>query len=411
MGQKYGPDLTKVGAALSGVGAVMKVVQGATSLFKTTQEASTAATEAATVAEDGLNASLLANPAVLIVAAIVAIIAIFVLLIVKVKAVRDAFKDVWQFSVQAFKDIWGAIKKAFDFVVDHWKDVAAALLALTGPPGLILAAFLLFHKQIVDFFTKLPGEIVAAVGDVTATLLQIGQDIINGLWAGIQWVWNTVVIGWWSNLGKLVVSLIGDLTHTLEQAGKDLLGGLWTGIQWVWNSQIAGWIQIGNWISGAVGNVGGALVGAGSALIGGMWSGMQTAWSSVTGWIGGLAGQISNLASGMFNGITNAFIGALNLLIDAWDALHFKMPDINFGPIHISGPDIGVPNIPHIPKVDTGGYIAQTGLAVVHRGENVIPAGRSGPAVHIEHAHFAHDLDVDAFMKRVAWHTRQAAAV
>ena len=412
MGQRYGPDLTKVGAALSGVGAIMKVVQGATQLFKTTQEASTAATEAATVAEDGLNASLLANPLVLIVAAIVAVIAIIVILVMRVKVVRDAFKDLWAFSVSAFKDIWNAIKTAFDFVVDHAKDVVAALLLLLGPPGWIIAAFVLFHKQIIDFFTKLPGEIVSAIGDVGKLLTQIGEDILNGLWAGIQWVWNNVVLGWYLGLGKLIVNTIGDLTKVLEQAGKDLLGGLWAGIQWVWNNEIAGWIAIGNWISGAVGDLGSALVSAGKALIGGLWNGMKTAWNDVTGWIGGLAGQISNLAGGMFNGITNAFIGALNLLIDAWDGLHFKLPDINFGPIHISGPDIGVPNIPHIPKVDTGGYVAATGLAIIHRGETVIPPGKnSGPAVHIEHAHFGSDLDVDGFMKRVAWHTRQAAAI
>jgi len=88
--------------------------------------------------------------------------------------------------------------------------------------------------------------------------------------------------------------------------------------------------------------------------------------------------------------------------------LHFKLPDINFGPIHISGPDIGVPNIPHIPKVDTGGYVARTGLAVIHQGENVIPAGRAGPMVNIENMHVAKDLDADAFAKRLAWQLRLA---
>ena len=41
-----------------------------------------------------------------------------------------------------------------------------------------------------------------------------------------------------------------------------------------------------------------------------------------------------------------------------------------FPDIHINPPDI-----PHIPMLAEGGRIAQTGIAVVHKGETVLPAG------------------------------------
>jgi hypothetical protein len=47
-----------------------------------------------------------------------------------------------------------------------------------------------------------------------------------------------------------------------------------------------------------------------------------------------------------------------------------------------------------------------TGLALLHAGETVTPAGtpaRSGPAVVITNAHFASEVDVDLFMRRAAW--------
>jgi len=79
------------------------------------------------------------------------------------------------------------------------------------------------------------------------------------------------------------------------------------------------------------------------------------------------------------------FKTGINLLIRAWNALDFG--------IHIHVPSIlGLPGfnfdindvIPDIPYLDVGGSVLQTGIAVVHRGETVIPAGRgAGGAVTV----------------------------
>jgi hypothetical protein len=112
----------------------------------------------------------------------------------------------------------------------------------------------------------------------------------------------------------------------------------------------------------------------------------------------------------MWNGITQAFRGALDALIDLWNRLQFKLPAINFGPIHLGGETIGVPTIPHLAQ---GGLMTSSGLVFAHAGEVISPApaaaaGR-GPVVHIDNAHFAQKLDVDAFMDRVAWAARKKA--
>jgi len=68
-------------------------------------------------------------------------------------------------------------------------------------------------------------------------------------------------------------------------------------------------------------------------------------------------------------------------------------------------------DVPKIPTYQTGGYVPTTGLALLHAGETVIPAGQGtgGPAVVITNAHFGSEVDVDAFMRRAAWVARTKA--
>jgi phage-related protein len=57
----------------------------------------------------------------------------------------------------------------------------------------------------------------------------------------------------------------------------------------------------------------------------------------------------------------NEAIALANQAIDAFDAIAGKIPFI--------GGSLKIPHIPSIPTLDTGGVVAETGLAVVHRGE------------------------------------------
>ena len=132
-------------------------------------------------------------------------------------------------------------------------------------------------------------------------------------------------------------------------------------------------------------------------------------WDTIVSDVEAMPGRITNAAVGLFDGIKAAFRGAINGVIDLWNQLHFKLPDINFGPIHLTGPDIGVPNIPHLAQ---GGLITSTGLIYAHAGEAITPAplvGRSAPAVHIDTLAVSTEMDIDLFMRRAAWSARTAA--
>jgi hypothetical protein len=102
----------------------------------------------------------------------------------------------------------------------------------------------------------------------------------------------------------------------------------------------------------------------------------------------------------MWNGITEAFRGAVNAIIDIWNGLHFTLPKVDVLGVHIGGETIGVPSIPHLAE---GGLITQTGLVYAHAGEAITPASavRQGPALVITNATFNSAVDVDMISKKL----------
>ena len=103
----------------------------------------------------------------------------------------------------------------------------------------------------------------------------------------------------------------------------------------------------------------------------------------------------SAIGTGLANGIkagVNTLIGlvesAINTIIRAWNRLEFKMPSVNThipGVGTVGGFTIGTPNAPLIslPRLDKGGTVLKTGLAVVDRGETFSGVGRATTAPNI----------------------------
>ena len=135
------------------------------------------------------------------------------------------------------------------------------------------------------------------------------------------------------------------------------------------------------------------------------WQAIARGWDTVVGAIAGLPGRIASAAAGMWDGIYGAFRNMVNGIIDIWNGLHFTLPKINAGPIHIGGETVGVPHIPHLAQ---GGLITRDGLVYAHAGEAITPHG-GGPAVVITNASFGTAVDVDLLMRRVAWAQRTQA--
>jgi hypothetical protein len=106
----------------------------------------------------------------------------------------------------------------------------------------------------------------------------------------------------------------------------------------------------------------------------GVATGIQAAWNGLVGFVSGLGGRIGSAARGMWDGIWNAFRGVLNLIAHAWNSLHFTIGGGSFAGVSIPSVTLGVPQIP---SFQGGGTMAYTGLALLHKGETVTPAGQA----------------------------------
>lgn len=162
-----------------------------------------------------LNAVMMANPIVLIIAAIVALVAGFVYLWNHCEGFRNFWIGLWNGIVDVVVGAWEWIKGLFtgviDFVSNNWQ---ALLLFLVNP---FAGAFKLlydncegfrnfvngFVNAVVGFFKSIPGKLVSfAQGiinvfkSIPGKMLEIGKNIVQGLWNGIKglkdWVINKV---------------------------------------------------------------------------------------------------------------------------------------------------------------------------------------------------------------------------
>lgn len=173
-----------------------------------------------------LNAVMMANPIVLIIAAIVALVAGFIYLWNNCEGFRKFWIGLWNGIVDIVVGAWEWIKGLFtgiiDFISNNWKSL---LLFLVNP---FAGAFKLlydncegfrnfingFVNAVVGFFKSIPGKLVSfakgiinVFASIPGQMLNIGKNIVQGLWNGISglkdWVISKV-----KNLGKSILKSI-----------------------------------------------------------------------------------------------------------------------------------------------------------------------------------------------------------
>ena len=212
-----------------------------------------------------------------------------------VEALGTALGPLGLALAQPFVDAWNAVSGFFSDtfgpgIADFFGGIPAAILGALGDLGNLLLdagkAVLnglwtgikwVWDTLIFPFYVGIPLAVLGAVGDLASTLLDAGKSLLTGLWNGLKWVWEHSVAPW-LRLEQKILDAVGNLAQTLLSKGKDLLGGLWDGMKWVWDNSISGWLKIGEKIRSAVGNLGSVLYGAGKAVLDGLYDGMKWVW-------------------------------------------------------------------------------------------------------------------------------------
>jgi hypothetical protein len=163
------------------------------------------------------------------------------------------------------------------------------------------------YDGVVGFWDNTLKPWLAAIGSAVWEALKYivfplllyyyGEDIIDGMLAGIEAAW-VFLKNWFTLIKTKITGFFSKAAEWLLEKGKDVLGGLRDGIYAIWYATGGIWdwfYGIGGKITGAIGDLTTTLKQAGRDILQGLWDGMTEKWGAVSGWVGGLGGEIANL--------------------------------------------------------------------------------------------------------------------
>lgn len=271
--------------------------------------------------------AFVANPAVLIIAAIAAVIAIVVTLYNKcewfrekvdaiIEAVKGYLSAFWEKAKEVFQKVWGIVQEVWGqiqpYLAAAWQAIISAVSAVVTffqtnvLPGIkavwssICGVFAAAWELIKAVWEKVK-PFFLAVWEAIKSIFEIAAPIIGGFfkvaWAVVQAVWS-VAAAWfklvWEGI-KAVFSVVGAV-----------LGGFfttaWEYIKAVWNTVTAYFQAIFDTIAGIFsvvaavlsGDFSGAweaikgIVGTWAAFFGTVWEGIKAVFGAVVSWFGGV---------------------------------------------------------------------------------------------------------------------------
>jgi phage-related protein len=209
-----------------------------------------------------------------------------------------------------------------------------------NPIGLIITAIILLVAGIVllwkknehfrDFVTKAWAKIKTAFTAVFEWL----RDKVPPIWEKIRAATDAV----WTFIRDKVIPKVRDIVEGIKTKFGEI------------QDKVAA--VVGKWASG------------GGGILGHLYGLVDT--------VGSLPSKIAAKTVGMWDGIKDAFRSAINWLIDKWNGLSFRIPEIDThipGVGKIGGFELGTPDIP---RIGHGGITTGPTLALI--GDN--PGGR-----------------------------------
>lgn len=342
---------------MSGVRTLRPIVEGLFSFIVNNKPALIAA-----IAAIGIAILLAFGPGAIAVAAIIGLITLIGLLRENWDEIKETVADAvdsiiariesWIEAVEGVPVI-GAIFKATVQVV---KDKIAAMISY-------IKNLIAFGKELVRFF----------------------KAVFTGDWAA---AWDAL-----KNMAKIALNLLLDFLQltfvgTLRSIFSSL--NLWG---WAKGAFQTFKTNAGNFLSG----VAGTLAGVGKDIAKGLGNGLKAAKGYVTG-------GINTLITAVEKGI-NFIIGAINAFNPAGSiGSAFNTLSGIFG-----GPQIPSLNIPtvSIPRLDKGGRVLETGLAVVDRGDTFFGPGQSagGDTYVFNYTHngalMGNDAEAERFVDKI----------
>lgn len=312
-----GPVLIVVGKVISAVGTIMTIVPKIAGVINTVKTAFMA-----------LNATMLANPIVLIVAAIVALIAIFVVLWNKCEGFRNFWKGLWEGIKNIVSTVVEALKGFFtgviDFVKNNWQ---ALLLMLVNP---FAGAFKLLYDNCEGFRNFINGileKIKTALTNAWTAIttgIQTAWNAISSffttIWEGIKTIFSTVLeaiktaITTYINAYKTVITTVFNAIKTvvttvwnaIKTAIDTVLNAIKTAMTTAWKAIKTTVTTVVNAIKTVITTVWNAIKTAITTIMNTIKSTISSIWNGIKSTISGIVNGIKSTVSTVFNNMLSA---------------------------------------------------------------------------------------------------------
>ena len=380
-----GPVLIVIGKVMSAVGTIMTIIPKLASVIGVVQKAFMA-----------LNATMLANPIVLIIAAIAALVAAFIYLWNTNEEFRQFWIDLWEnikevaiacweaissFLTQAWEAIkttaatvWNAIKEFFSrlwegikgifttvvnaistFLTTAWNTIKTTATTVWNAISTFFSTIWNGIKNIfITIVTAIQAFLTTAwntIKTVISTVMTAIQTVISTIWNAIKTVITTIVTGIQTFL-TTAWNMIKTVISTVVNAIKSVITTVWNAISTtistvmntikntittIWNNVKNTVSNVMNGIKTAVSNVFNNIINAIKGAMTNVFNAVKGGFDNVKNHITGLASQAFNWGKDLIMGIVNGIKSCISAVGDAVKSVADKIAEF----LHFSRPDAG----------------------------------------------------------------------
>ena len=284
-----GPVLIIIGKVISAVGTIMTIVPKVAGVIKTVQGAFVA-----------LNATMLANPIVLIIAAIAALVAAFIYLWNTNEEFRQFWIDLWESIKEIAVAVWEGLKEFFSAA---WEAIRAIAETVWNA---IAGFFTGLWEGIRNTFTT----VVNAISSFLSTAWNTIQTVATTFWTAISTFFSTI----WNGIKTVVTTVVTAIStflttawNTIKTAITTVLNAIKTVFYTVWNAIKNVVTTVINAIKNTITTVWNGIKNTVATVVNAIKTTVSTAFSAM--WNG-----IKNTISGIYNTIKNGFTNAVNFI-------------------------------------------------------------------------------------------------
>ncbi len=284
-----GPVLIIIGKVISAVGTIMTIVPKVAGVIKTVQGAFAA-----------LNATMLANPIVLIIAAIAALVAAFIYLWNTNEEFRQFWIDLWEDIKEIAVAVWEGLKEFFSAAWEAIRTTAETVW------NAIAGFFTGLWEGIKNVFTT----VVNAISSFLSTAWNTIQMVATTVWTAISTFFSTI----WNGIKTVVTTVVTAIStflttswNTIKTAITTVLNAIKTVFSTVWNAIKNVVTTVINGIKNTITTVWNGIKNTVATVVNAIETTVSTAFSSM--WNG-----IKNTISGIYNTIKNGFTNAVNFI-------------------------------------------------------------------------------------------------